>query len=54
MELIHKHGKLKGNDIRQLYNIQVFNKGLECSVKLEKVITLIAFFCTLDKGCKVD
>ena len=30
------------------------NKGLECSVKLEKVITLIAFFCTLDKGCKVD
>ena len=30
------------------------NKGLECSVKLEKVIILIAFFCKLDKGCKVD
>ena len=24
IELIHKHGKLEGNDIRQLYNIQVF------------------------------
>ena len=24
------------------------NKGLECSMKLEKVIILIAFFCKLD------
>ena len=30
------------------------NKGLECSMKLEKMIILIAFFCKLDKGCKVD
>ena len=30
------------------------NKGLECLVRLEKVIILIAFFYKLDKGCKVD
>ena len=29
------------------------NKGLECSVKLEKLIILcVAFFCKLDKGGK--
>ena len=30
------------------------NKRLECSAKLKKVIILIAFFCNLNKGCKVD
>lgn len=48
---------MKGNNIRQL-NIVTFkslNKGLECSVKLEKLIILIAqFFWKLNKGCKVD
>ena len=45
MELIHKHCKMEGNDIRQLALItfKSLNKGLECSVKLEKVIILMAF-----------
>ena len=30
------------------------NKGLECSVKLEKVIILIVFFFNVNKVCKVD
>ena len=37
-----------------LITVNSLNKGLECSLKLEKVIFLIAFFCNLKKGCKVD
>ena len=37
-----------------LLTFKFLNKGLECSVKLEKVVVLIAFFCNLNKGYKVD
>ena len=32
-----------------LITFKSLNKGLECSVKLEKVIILVAFFCNLKK-----
>ena len=34
MELIHKHCKFEGSDIRQPDNIQVFNKSIWVSMKL--------------------
>ena len=37
-----------------LITFKSLNKGLECSVKLEKVVILMAFFCNLNKGYKVD
>ena len=37
-----------------LITFKSWNKGLERSVKLEKVIIFIAFFCNLNKGCTVD